>query len=209
MPPHLRPRRSRSVPPGAAARAACLAVLVLLAAAAPLAGQEASERRASASLEGSLAVTPIHGSATWMAGLTGLISLGHRVSLGGGGDVALQSRRVAGSVPGSDLDLRVAFGGFVAQVLVLEGDRHEGWARLLVGAGNAKLDLAAVGVQIASDNFGVLHPEVGGSVRVHRRLRAGVAAGYRVTYGVEDLPGVGAPALRGASARVLLSIHHP
>lgn len=177
--------------------------------AAPLAAQDAMQRRASSSIEGSLALTRLHGSATWMSGITGLLSLGHRVSLGGAGSFAMEAQRVPGPVPGSDLDLRVAFGGVVGQFLVVDTGDREAWVRLLAGAGNAKLDLAVAQTQIASDNFGVIQPEVGGSFRFLGRLRAGAAVGYRITYGVEDLPGVGSLDLRGPSARVLLAFHHP
>lgn len=179
------------------------------ASAAPVAAQDAMQRRASSSVEASLALTRLHGHAAWMSGITGLLSLGNRVSLGGAGSVAMEAQRVPGAVPGSDLDLRVAFGGVVGQFLVLDAGDREAWVRILAGAGNAKLDLAVAQTQIASDNFGVIQPEVGGSLRLHGRVRAGAAVGYRITYGVEDLPGVGAPDLRGPSARVLLSFHHP
>lgn len=185
------------------------AASILWAAAAPLAAQDASQRRASSSVEGSLALTRLHGNAAWMPGITGLLSLGDRISLGGAGSLAMEAQRVPGSVPGSDLDLRVAFGGVMGQFLILDSGGREGWVRLLAGAGNAKLDLAVAQTQIASDNFGVIQPEVGGSFRLPGRLRAGAAVGYRITYGVEDLPGVGALDLRGPSARLLLAFHHP
>lgn len=199
----------RTVLPGAARRVLPAATLLIWAWAAPATAQEATERRAAASVEGSLALTRLHGSSTWMSGVTGLLGLGPRFSLGGSGSLALEPRRVAGSVPGTDLDLRVAYGGVVGQLLVLESGSGQGWLRILAGAGNAKLDLAAAQTQIASDNFGVVVGELGGDVRLHGRLRAGAAAGYRFTYGVEDLPGVGALHLRGPTMRVLLSFHHP
>lgn len=206
-PPKPRP----SAPPTPRRVSAALAVACLAMCAAPpdAVAQQDPQRRASATLEGSLALTSLDGGASWMAGATGLLCLGYRLSLGGSGFLALEPRRLAGSAPGSELDLRVAFGGLTAQLDLVETGGREAWARLLVGAGNARLDLAAARTRIASDNFGVLQPEVGGTVRVGRRVRAGAAVGYRVTFGVEDLPGVGGVDLRGPSARLLLALHHP
>jgi len=185
---------------------ACAAVLAV--AAPPALEAQAPPRRAWSALEGSLALTSLHGDASWMGGVTGLLGLGHRLSVGGGGMAALRTTRLPGSGPGSDLELRVAFGGLVANVRVMEAEGTEVWARVLAGAGNAKLDLAVARTQIAADNFGVLIPEIGATLAVAGPLRAGAAVGYRATFGVEDLPGVGALDLRGFSARILLAVRH-
>ncbi len=179
---------------------------LLCAAAAPLAAQGAGGPT-TASAEASLAITTLRGEGAWLASASALLGLTPRLSLGGAGSVVLGATDLAGSVPGSDLELRVAFGGLLAQLLVLEEGDRSVWLRLLAGAGNAKVDLAAVGTQIAADNFGVFVPEIGVTVRLVGPLRGGAAVGYRTTFGVEDLPGVAPSDLRGVAARVSLSLH--
>ena len=179
---------------------------LLCAAAAPLAAQVAAGPT-PASAEASLAITSLRDEATWLASASALLGLPPRLSLGGAGSVVLGATDLAGSVPGSDLELRVAFGGLLAQLLVLESGERSVWLRLLAGAGNAKVDLAAVGTQIAADNFGVLVPEIAVTVKLVGPLRGGAAVGYRTTFGVEDLPGVAPSDLRGLAAGVSLSLH--
>lgn len=181
-------------------------ITCLLCAAAPLAAQVAAGST-PASAEASLAITTLRGEAAWLASGSALLGLTPRISLGGAGSVVLGATDLAGSVPGSDLELRVAFGGLLAQLLVLESGERSVWLRLLAGGGNAKVDLAAVGTQIAADNFGVLVPEIAVTVRLVGPLRGGAAVGYRTTFGVEDLPGVARSDLRGLAAGVSLSLH--
>jgi hypothetical protein len=179
---------------------------LLWAAAAPLAAQGAAGTT-TASAEGSLAITTLRGEAAWLASASALLGLTPRISLGGAGSVVLGTTALAGSVPGADLELRVAFGGLLAQLLLRKSGDRAVWLRLLAGAGNAKVDLAVVGTQIAADNFGVLAPEIGVMVKLAGPLHGGAAVGYRATFGVEDLPGVASSDLRGVQARVSLSLH--
>lgn len=204
-------------PPPAAARgfrrrpAALLAGLAGIAwtawvGAAPLAAQSASDP-ATASAEASLALTSLDGAATWMASAAALLGVTSRLSLGGAGTVALGTRVLPGSTPGTDLALRTAFGGLVGQVELACRDDRALWLRVLAGAGNAKMDLALAGTQIASDNFGVIVPEIGASLRLADPLSVGAALGYRATFGVEDLPGLAPSDLRGVSVRLLIAVH--
>ncbi len=183
-----------------------LAGTAWVALAGPLSAQSAG-RPAAASAEASLALTTLDGGASWMGSATALFGLTPRISLGGSGTVLLGTRSMPGSARGTDQELRTAFGGLVVQLdAANSGDRHV-WLRVLAGAGNAKVDLALVGTQIASDNFGVLVPEIGASVRLSGPLRVGAALGYRAVLGVDDLPGLAPSDLRGPSVRVLLSAH--
>jgi len=70
----------------------------------------------------------------------------------------------------------------------------------------AKVSLPIVGTELAADNFGVVEPEIVGvlPLRSFAALRAQV--GYRLAYGVEDLPQVDAKYLRGATVTVSLSL---
>jgi hypothetical protein len=157
--------------------------------------------------EASLALTTLEGGAEWMGSAAALLALTPRLSLGGGASVLLGSRTRPGSAPGTDQELRTAWGGMVAQYRLARRDDRELWIRALAGAGNAKVTLALLGTQIASDNFGVFVPEIGGTLRLAGPLRAGAALGYRAVLGVDDLPGLAPSDLRGPSARLLLSVH--
>ena len=71
--------------------------------------------------------------------------------------------------------------------------------RLLVGAGSAKVSLPIVGTELAADNFGVIEPEVFGELALRDFAQLRAQLGYRLVYGVEDLPQVGPEHLRGAT----------
>lgn len=178
----------------AAAAAAFIASPTALVGQAPAAA-------AGASAEASLGATALHGGASWTASAAVLLGLTPKLSVGGSGTLFLGTARLA---PGSDLTLRTAFGGLVAQLTLAELPGLSFWLRALAGAGNAKVDLAAVGTRIAADNFGVFVPEFGGTMQIAGPLSAGAALGYRAVFGVDDLPGVRPSDLRGLSARILL-----
>ncbi|MHB1194144.1 MAG: hypothetical protein ACYC6F_13975 [Longimicrobiales bacterium] len=204
--PHaITPRRSHRAL-GSPAVVAGLVGAAWLALAGPLSAQAAGAP-ATASAEASLALTTLDGGAAWIGSATALLGLTSRISLGGGGSVLLGTRSLPGSARGTDQELRTAFGGLVVQFDAARREDRHLWLRVLAGAGNAKMDLALVGTQIASDNFGVLVPEVGVSVRLSGPLRVGAALGYRAVLGVDDLPGLAPSDLRGPSVRVLLSVH--
>ena len=163
---------------------------------APLEGQEPGSP-AAALFEGSLVTTVVKGDLTGMGGGAILVGLTRRLMVGGAGAFMFGQRRLAGTVPGSDLDLRMAYGGLVAQWQLAEHGDRALWVRTLAGVGNGSMDLALVGTEIAADNFGVFAPEVGGRLLVNGSFQAGLSAGYRAVFAVEDLPGVTAADLRG------------
>ncbi|MBM4373302.1 MAG: hypothetical protein FJ098_16720 [Deltaproteobacteria bacterium] len=198
--PRGRPRACRRV-----AVRGVLAAVAWAALAAPAAAQWVDT--AAVSAEASLAMTTVQGGLELMGSGAVLLGLTPRFSVGGGGSVLLGPRELPGSTRGTDQELRLAWGGLVVQLDVARRDDRHVWVRILGGAGNAKVDLAVVRTRIASDNFGVFVPEVGGSVRLRGPVRLGAALGYRAVLGVEDLPGLVPADLRGPSARVLLSVH--
>lgn len=137
------------------------------------------------------------------AGGVGLLDLGGRVAFGAGGWLVLGTSRIETGSPENDTELRVAYGGVVAEV-DLPRQIH-GWdlrARALVGAGNAKVADRLIRVQLGADNFGVVEPGVVGSRQImrHTYLTGGIA--YRFIFGVEDLPNVSPEDLRGASVQL-------
>jgi hypothetical protein len=78
--------------------------------------------------------------------------------------------------------------------------------RLLVGAGSAKVSLPIVGTELAADNFGVVEPEVDGVLSVGDFVQLRAQLGYRMVYGVEDLPQIDPKQLRGATLTLSLSL---
>jgi hypothetical protein len=60
--------------------------------------------------------------------------------------------------------------------------------RLMLGAGNAKVRLPVIGTEIATDNFGVLEPEITGERPLWSFLALRAQVAYRWVFDVEDLP---------------------
>jgi len=185
-----------------ATAAAVFAVFFLVLQPGAATGQEA---RAGGRFDLSLGATPLHGDASALATASVLVGVAGRLYLGGTGSAFLGKRTLAGSAPGTDLELRSAFGGLVLHYRLTPPEGSDLWLRLTAGAGNAKVDLAVARTRVAADNFGVLEPELGLSRHVAGPLHVGVAVGYRATFGVDDLPGVSPADLRGPTARVVLT----
>jgi len=164
------------------------------------------EPRTQASVEASLIVSTVRESVTTFAGLAGLLSLDGRFAFGAGGGLMLGSATVDGEGPGSDLDLRMAYAGLLVHLTLFGSPDRYVALRTLVGAGSAKIELPVVGSEIAADNFGVLVPEIVGSVPLAGPLQMGLGAGYRHVFGVDDLPNVAPGDLEGFSARIRLSV---
>ncbi|HSG07289.1 MAG TPA: hypothetical protein VLA36_02960 [Longimicrobiales bacterium] len=167
---------------------------------------QAAQPRAHASLEASLAGSSVLESTVGFLGMAGLLSLDGRFSFGAGGSLMLGPTTVESDGAGSDLDLRLAYGGVLLQLkLVGSTDRYLA-LRALVGAGNAKIEDTVYGLEIGADNFGVVEPEVVGMIPLAGPLGLGLGVGYRGVFGVDDVPGVGPSDLAGPSAKVRVSI---
>jgi hypothetical protein len=151
-------------------------------------------------------LTSIRGETTVMVGVRGLLRVRPSFSFGGGAWALTEIIDIDGSEGGGGLGLRVAYGGGQIAFTAWRGARTAVELRALVGAGNAKIELPVVGTEIAADNFLVVEPEAVIQVGLTRWLRAETGFGYRAIAGVEDLPGVGEPQLRGAFATIGLVI---
>lgn len=162
---------------------------------------------AHAEVEGALRLTRMHGDVSWLAGVTGLIGVGGPLRFGGAGWIQLGQSSVPGGAAPFDYEMRIAYGGLAAELDII---RRPGGAlvlRTLAGAGNAKIrSLPVVETLIAADNFGVVEPELSGAWRLYRGVVASVGLGYRLTFGVDDLPNVLPSDLRGPSLRIGISI---
>lgn len=183
-----------------------LAFPLLLSLAAPRGAAAQQEREAGAAVEAALKLSSVLGDVTTFAGGVGLIDLGGRVAFGGGGWLALGTVRIATARPETDKSLRMAYAGVVAESVIRRGPEWEVRARILVGAGNAKVSDRLIGVQLGADNFGIVEPEVGGSWHLWRGTWLTGGLSYRFTLGVEDLPDISDDSLRGASLRLGITL---
>jgi len=165
---------------------------------------------ARASVDAGFRPTLLAGGAAVLVGGSGLLGVGGNVMFGGGGWIQLGEANLDTGGSTTGFRLRLAYGGLVVDWFL--GDRAVGQVtlRALLGAGNAKVFLAAgdIEAETGADNFGVIEPEIA----LHRRLvgplsgTAGV--GYRVVFGLEDLTGVSGSDIRGPSLRVGLALRN-
>jgi hypothetical protein len=144
-------------------------------------------------------VTSFRGDGAWMLGGSLVFSLTPRTAVGGAGWMLTAPALIDATETGSESDLIVGYGGVVIHHRFSAPGSSGLGLRLLLGAGNAKVRLPVSGTEIAADNFGIVEPELVGALAIgpHAELRAQV--GYRLAYGVEDLPQVTSRSLRGAT----------
>ena len=183
-----------------------LLLLILLSWPALVAGQESAEPsspQVGFAASTAVKVSSVDGEARAFFGGWAGLSLGDRVYLGGGGYAMSAPVDVAGSGPGTTLELGLGYGGVVVgyRMPLGEGPWWVG-ANALLGAGNAEIQDPIVGT---SDNFFVAEPEISLGLRLHSHLNASVGAGYRFVAGVGDLAGLRAQDLRALTGT--LSLH--
>lgn len=169
-----------------------------------LAAQEAQVDAAPASARAHLEVgarlTSLRSQGALLLGGSARLDVGGPFTFGGGGWVLNGAVDTASDgEPGSGLRLRMSYGGLLTGTELAELGPLRGFARLLVGAGNAKVQLPVVETEIASDNFLVLEPSVGASLGLGASMGVVGEMSYRWTMGVEDLPGVAGKEIRGLS----------
>lgn len=132
--------------------------------------------------------------------------LGSGPRFGAGGWILTDPVELTTGRSGSGVHLRLAYGGVLSEWPLLRTRRVDAAAGLLVGVGNAKLELAAVGAEIASDNFAVVEPGVVVDLRVASWLGLVGGLSWRWVGGVEDLPGVDGEHLEGVSGTLGLRL---
>jgi len=141
--------------------------------------------------------TRVAGRSRSLLGATFGFGLTPRTSVGGAG-FQLTGRVLLGSP--TDLHrtaLDFGYGGLVVERLA---PSHRSWAlaaSLLLGAGHATA--RRDGVELGSDNFGVLEPTISIVRALAGPLGVRVGGGYRFVFGVDDLDGVRPSDLRGAT----------
>lgn len=110
---------------------------------------------------------------------------------------ATSATTVPGGSTGVDYGMEFAYGGIVVERGMFVRGSTEVGARLTFGAGSARASLPGVNGSSAADNFGVVEAEA--VVSRHLPGAVGVRAqlGYRLSFGVEDLPQTVAAHFRG------------
>jgi hypothetical protein len=189
-------RDRRSLP-----RVTAVAVSALLLAGSSLAGQEppADSGGARTRVEGGVRMSRLRAERVTFLGGTAAFDLGGRFFFGGAGWVLREPLEVSVAEGATGLRLELAYGGALAGWTFARREGARAEARVLAGAGTARLRLRAAGAEIAADNFLAVEPAVAASVPLVGSLGLWAELAWRWVRGVEDLPGVGADQIRGPS----------
>jgi hypothetical protein len=127
-------------------------------------------------------------------------------AIGGGGFALLEDVELSGSDGGTGFNLDFGYGGLLFRYWEALSGPFTGEAGLLIGAGHAEVRNQLDGTEIASDNFMVSEAEMGILYSPFPRIHLGLSAGYRLTAGVEDLPGVQTTDLNGFTGSLSIRI---
>ncbi|MBT8398510.1 MAG: hypothetical protein HKO65_18350 [Gemmatimonadetes bacterium] len=122
-------------------------------------------------------------------GWAGLV-FSERLAIGGGGFALLKNVNLAGPEGETGFDLDMGYGGLMFRIWEPLGGYLTAEMGLLLGAGHAEVRQQLTGTEVGSNNFLVAEGELGIAYGLFRSLHVGASAGYRLTSGVEDLPGV-------------------
>jgi hypothetical protein len=138
-------------------------------------------------------------------GWAGLV-FGDRLAVGGGGLVLLEEVALSGSEAGTGFSLDLDYGGLFFRFWQPLSPRTTGELGLVFGAGNAGVKDRLSGTELGSDNFLVTEPEAGVSLNLLPWLRVGISGGYRLVWGIEDLPSVSDSDLRALTGTISLRV---
>lgn len=196
--------------PSAPRASPALVVAILAAFPLGLAAQGPAEATASTGARVHVEVGPRYSSVRSEGGLflggVARFDFGGPFTFGGAGWVLTDPVELPGGEPGTGLGLKVSYAGVLTGWELIRSGRLRGEARVLWGAGNAKLELPVVETEIAADNFLVVEPGVSADLLLIGPLHVSGALSYRWATGVEDLPGVSTGHLRGLSVSLGLAI---
>ena len=156
---------------------------------APAAAQ-APPHKVTASVEAGARIASLRDETKGLWGGAALLHIHPRLSLGGGGWILHSRSAIQVASPGSDLEMALGYGGVTADLRIVSGERVALDLRVLAGAGNVKIIVPVVGSEIGADNFGILEPELGLTLRLRPDLGVKLTAAYMHSFGVDDVPPV-------------------
>lgn len=164
-----------------------------------------ADQRVVGVLEGVLGVTTLAGGAGGLLGVSAGVWVG-RFFLGGSGAGVPGPLSISGPLA-QNSELHFGYGGVRIGARAWRSDQLEAVFDVLAGAGRARLRDPVVGRELGADNFLALEP----ALRVRKAfveglLQAGASVGFRLVWGVEDLPGLDAADLRGPTLTLALSL---
>ncbi|MFC1575411.1 hypothetical protein ACFL5A_02030 [Gemmatimonadota bacterium] len=185
-------------------------LLLLLALPGPLGAQAGPDLsappRAGSAVSVFLKGSKIAGeSRAHLGGWAGLV-FGNRLVVGGGGMALLERVDLAGTVADTGFDLGMGYGGLVLRYFLPLPLGATGEMGLLLGAGNADVRDHLAGRKLGSDNFQLLEPDLAISYPLLEGLFVTGSVGYRLVWGIEDLPTVNDKDLRSLTAALSLRL---
>ena len=136
-----------------------------------------------------------------VGGWVGLV-FGGRFAVGGGGLVLLEEVALEGTEAGTGFSLDLGYGGVFFRFWQPLSSRLTGELGFLLGAGNGEVSDRLSGAELGSDNFVIAEPEVSLFFTLFPSIHVGASGGYRLAWGVEDLPRVSQDDLRAATATI-------
>lgn len=143
-----------------------------------------------------------------LGGWAGLI-FGDKLAIGGGGFAILERVELPASEGGSGFDLDLGYGGLLFRYWEPLTGSLIGGAGILLGAGHAEVRDQLTRNEVGSDNFLVAEAEMSVQYPIFREVFFGIAGGYRLTTGVEDLPRVSEDGLNTFTGTVFIRIGGP
>jgi hypothetical protein len=138
-----------------------------------------------------------------VGGWVGLV-FGGRFAVGGGGLVLLEEVELEGTEAGTGFTLDFGYGGVFFRFWQPLSSDLTGELGLILGAGNGDVNDGLSGTELGSDNFVIAEPEVSVFYRLFPSIHLGASLGYRLAWGVQDLPSVTQDDLRAATATLSL-----
>lgn len=141
----------------------------------------------------------------FLGGGAGLV-FGGRWTVGGMGLAITENVELAGSGASTGFDLKLGYGGVILRYAHPLTPRVDLEGGLLVGAGHAVVGDLITGTEVGSDNFPLMEPEVALSIRLRPWLTIGASGGYRMVWGVEELPRVSREDLRSFTGSLHLRV---
>jgi len=175
-----------------------LVLLAALAAAAPsgVAAQELPLDPVRAVVGAGTKLTWVAEQGSWLIGGKAGLVFQERLVLSAAGYALATSVEVGGTSSGTSFRLDMGYGGVLVEYLLRRDEVLDLTLASLVGAGYGEVYSPVQQIQITSDNFMVLEPEVFLRYRVLPWARLYASGGYRLTWGV-SLPGVAPGDLEG------------